>query len=302
VNATYAQTFSACAYVLKCLVGDDVPVNDGFYRQVRIIAPRGTVVNCSPPAPVVGGWETQTRLVDVILNALAQAIPQSVPAGSKAMMAQVGFGGIDPRSGELYAFYEAIAGGHGARATLDGPDAVQTYGQNTENAPVEEMELNYPVRIARYELVNDSDGPGTQRGGLGLRRDYMFPDHEVSFTILSDRDRWGPGGLFGGLPGVKASYVLNPDAEATQLGSKTTVQLGPGDVVSFRTCGGGGYGPPEARDPHRVLQDVRNGKVSLDRARRLYQVVIDRRSWSVDEAATEALRGAPAEIEGAQPG
>ena len=290
VNATYAQTFSACAYVLKCLVGEDVPVNDGFYRQVRIVAPSGTVVNCCPPAPVVGGWETQTRLVDVILKALAQAIPHGVPAGSKAMMAQVGFGGVDPRTGELYAFYEAIAGGYGGRATRDGPDAVQTHGQNTENAPVEEMELNYPVRIVRYELVDDSDGPGTHRGGLGLRRDYSFPDHDVSFTILSDRDRWGPWGLFGGLPGLKASYVLNPDGEATQLGSKTTVQLKPGDVVSFRTCGGGGYGPPEERDPRLVLQDVRANKVSLERARDVYRVAIDRRHWTVDEVSTGALR------------
>ncbi len=292
VNATFAQTFSACAYVLKCLVGEDVPVNDGFYRQVRVIAPEGTVVNCRSPAPVVGGWETQTRLVDVILRALSAALPDQVPAGTKAMMAQVGFGGVDPRTGELYAFYEAIAGGYGGRATRDGPDAVQTHGQNTENAPVEEVELNYPVRIARYELVDNSDGPGTYRGGLGLRRDYTFPDHEVSFTILSDRDRWGPAGLFGGLPGRKARYVLNPGGDSVVLGSKTTLQVKPGDVVSFQTWGGGGYGPPHERDPTRVLRDVRDGKVSLERARDVYLVAIDDHEWSVDEAATAEMRAA----------
>jgi N-methylhydantoinase B len=294
VNATFAQTFSACAYVLKCLVGEDVPVNDGFYRQVRVIAPEGTVVNCRSPAPVVGGWETQTRLVDVILRALSAALPDQVPAGTKAMMAQVGFGGVDPRNGELYAFYEAIAGGYGGRATRDGPDAVQTHGQNTENAPVEEVELNYPVRIARYELVDNSDGPGTYRGGLGLRRDYTFPDHEVSFTILSDRDRWGPAGLFGGLPGRKARYVLNPGGDSVVLGSKTTLQVKPGDVVSFQTCGGGGYGPPHERDPMLVLRDVRDGKVSLERARDVYLVAIDDHEWSVDEAATAEIRAARA--------
>ncbi|MCZ6677407.1 MAG: hydantoinase B/oxoprolinase family protein [Candidatus Poribacteria bacterium] len=289
VNSTYAQTFSACAYVLKSLIEPDVPVNAGFYRLVRIIAPEGTVVNCTPPAPVVGGWETQVRLSDVLLKALASAIPDRIPAGTKAMMCQVGFGSIDPRTGELYAFYETLAGGYGGRATRDGPDAVQTHGQNTENAPIEETEINYPVRILRYELVDDSEGPGEQRGGLGLRRDYLF-DHEVSFTILADRDRWGPWGLFDGLPGQVARYVLNPDDEAATLGSKVTVQLKPGDVISLRTCGGGGYGPPEDRDAQRVLRDVRDGKVSPERARDVYKVVINTVDWTVDAKETARLR------------
>jgi len=275
VNSTYAMTFAACAYVLKCLIDPDVPVNDGFYRTVHMHAPAGTVVNCTPPAPVVGGWETQTRLTDVIFKALAQAIPERVPAGTKAMMAQVAFGGTDPRSGELYAYYEAIAGGYGARVGKDGPDAVQAHGQNTENAPIEQSENNYPFRIARYELIEDSDGAGQFRGGLGLRRDYCFPDHEVSFTILSDRDRWGPHGLFGGLPGLKASYILNPGHDARTLGSKTTVQLNAGDVVSFRSCGGGGYDEPHARDPQLVRLDVREGKVSVARAKAVYGVALD---------------------------
>jgi len=275
VNSTYAMTFAACAYVLKCLIDPDVPVNDGFYRTVHMHAPAGTVVNCTPPAPVVGGWETQTRLTDVIFKALAQAIPERVPAGTKAMMAQVAFGGTDPHSGELYAYYEAIAGGYGARAGKDGPDAVQAHGQNTENAPIEQSENNYPFRIARYELIEDSDGAGKFRGGLGLRRDYCFPDHEVSFTILSDRDRWGPHGLFGGLPGLKASYILNPGRHARPLGSKTTVQLMAGDVVSFRSCGGGGYGDPHERDPQLVRRDVREGKVSAERAKAVYGVSIE---------------------------
>ena len=290
VNATYAQTFSACAYVLKSLIDPDIPVNSGFYRLVRIVAPEGTVVNCTSPAPVVGGWETQTRLVDVILKALASAIPDRIPAGTKAMMCQVAFGGIDPRTGELYAFYETIAGGYGGRATSDGPDAVQTHGQNTENAPIEETEINYPVRINRYELVNDSEGAGKYRGGLGLRRDYFF-DHEVSFTILADRDRWGPWGLFGGLSGRKASYVLNPDTDAVELSSKVTIQLNPGDVVSYRTCGGGGYGPPEERDPQLVLRDVRDGKVSLEQAREVYGVAINTHSWVVDELEKQRKKG-----------
>jgi len=290
VNSTYAQTFSACAYVLKALVDPDVPVNQGFYRLVRLIAPPGTIVNAQAPAPVVGGWETHMRVNEVMLKALSPALPERVPAGTKGMICHAGFGGRDPRSGDYYCFLETLAGGYGGRAHSDGPDAVQIHGQNTENAPIEETERNYPIRITRYELVDDSDGAGTFRGGLGLRRDYHFPDHEASFTILSDRNRWGPWGLFGGLAGRKAYYILNPDAEATALGSKVTVQLKAGDTVSYRTCGGGGYGPPEKRDPELVLRDVRNAKVSPERARELYKVAIDAARWVVDEEETRRLR------------
>jgi N-methylhydantoinase B len=290
VNSTFAQTFSACAYVLKCLIDPDVPTNSGFYRWVRVVAPPGTVVNATPPAPVVGGWETQTRLTDVMLKALSPALPDRVPAGTKAMQCHAGFGGTDPRTGKYYCFLETLAGGYGARSASDGPDAVQSHGQNTENAPVEETELNYPVRITRYELVDGSGGPGRRRGGLGLRRDYLFADHEVTFTILADRDRHGPWGLFGGAAGRPAEYILNPDGEARRLSSKTTVDLCPGDVVSYRTCGGGGFGPAHEREPRLVLDDVRAGKVSLEQARDIYRVAIDPRRWVIDEPESARLR------------
>jgi N-methylhydantoinase B len=290
VNSTFAQTFSACAYALKCLIDPDVPVNQGFYDLVRVEAPLGTVVNCQPPAPVVGGWETHARLTDVIFRALAPALPDRIIAGTKAMQCHAGFGGIDPRRGEYYCFLETMGGGYGGRATKDGPDAVQVHGQNTENAPIEDTEVGYPVRITRYELVEDSEGAGRQRGGLGLRRDYLFLDHTATFTVLADRDRAGPWGLFGGQSGWPASYILNPDGEARRLGSKTTIELAPGDVVSYRTCGGGGYGPPEERDASLVLRDVREGKVSLERAREVYRVAIDARTWTIDGDTTERLR------------
>jgi N-methylhydantoinase B len=290
VNSTLAQTFSACAYVAKCLVDQDVPVNHGFYECIHVSAPQGSVTNCVPPAPVVGGWETQTRLVDVMFKALAPIMGDRAIAGTKAMMCQAGFGGIDPGRQEYYCFYEALAGGYGARRDKDGPDAVQTHGQNTENAPIEEVELNYPVRIGRYELIPDSEGPGRRRGGLGLRRDYVFPDHEASFTILADRDRSGPWGLDGGWPGRPAVYQLMAPGASRILSSKTTVQVGPGDAVSFRTCGGGGFGPPQEREPTLVLDDVRQGKVSPERGREVYRVAVDVNTWTVDEPATARLR------------
>ena len=292
VNSTLAMTFSGCAYALRALLDKDLPVNDGFYRNMKVHAPRGTVTHVAPPGAVVGGWETEDRLNDLIFLALSDAMPDRVPAGTKAMQCQVGIGAIDPADGEYKCTYEAIAGGYGGRMTLDGPDAVQAHGQNTENAPVEETEAKHPMRIARYELIENSEGPGRQRGGLGLRRDYEFPEVAAKFTILADREISGPWGLFGGKAGRKAYYIHNPAGEATELGSKVTLQLEPGDVISYQTCGGGGYGNPFEREPSQVLDDVVNGKVSIERARTEYGVEIDGTGHDIDEIATQRLREA----------
>ncbi len=289
VNSTYAQTFSACAYALKCLVDPDLPVNDGFYRLVTVDAPQGSVTNCTWPSPVVGGWETQDRVVEVLFRALLPGFPDRLCAGTKGMMCQAGFGSLDIEAGRYTCFYDTFAGGYGARLASDGPDAVQAHGQNTENAPIEETELNYPVRIDRLSLVDDSEGPGRFRGGLGLRKDYRF-DRATTFTILADRDKAGPWGAFGGRDGNVAEYVLIRAGAETRLGSKTTVDLEPGDVISVRTCGGGGYGPPEERDPRLVLRDVLEGKVSPERARALYRVAVDLGARRLDDRATAELR------------
>jgi N-methylhydantoinase B len=146
---------------------------------------------------------------------------------------------------------------------------VQAHGQNTENAPVEETELNYPVRVTRLSLVEDSDGAGRFRGGLGLRKDFLF-DRPTTFTVLADRTSHGPAGAFGGGDGAVAEYVLIRDGRESRLAAKGTVELLAGDTVSYRTCGGGGYGPPAERDPELVARDVREGKVSAERAREVY--------------------------------
>jgi N-methylhydantoinase B len=203
------------------------------------------------------------------------------------MMCHAGFGGHDPASGDYYCFLETFGGGYGGRAGSDGPDAVQTHGQNTENAPVEETELNYPVRVTRLSLVEDSEGAGRFRGGLGLRKDFRF-DRPTTFTVLADRTARGPWGVFGGYDGGVAEYVLVRGGEERRLGAKTTVELEAGDTISYRTCGGGGYGPPFERDPERVLRDVREGKVSIERAREIYGVSID--GGQIDEATTAGLR------------
>jgi N-methylhydantoinase B len=291
MNSTFAQTFSSCAYFLRCLTDPDLPVNAGFYEAIEVHAPEGTVANAVHPAAVVGGWEVSVRWIDVFLKAISDALPDRVCAGGKSMQCHAGFGGFDPRphkdARQYYCFLETLAGGYGGRSGKDGPDAVQTYSQNTENAPVEETELNYPVRILRYELIPDSDGAGEFRGGLGLRRDYFFPDHEPTFTILADRRKFPAQGLFGGGTGKVARYALiDPEGGEHPLGSKTTFTVPRGWTVTMQTCGGGGYGPPEMRQQDAVLRDVREGKLSAGRARAVYNVDVPSEERAKDDDET----------------
>jgi N-methylhydantoinase B len=293
MNATLTQTFAACAYVMRCLTDRDVPVNHGFFRLIRVKAPKGSVTNAQSPAGVAGGWEVSLRLCDLLFRALADAMPERVPAGCKAMVCHVVFGGIDPRTGEDYVFIETLGGGHGGRIGSDGPDAVQTHHQNTQNTPVEEMEVFYPVRTLAYRLIPDSEGAGRWRGGLGIERDYAFLGEDVNFTVLADRRKFPPRGLFGGGDGRCARYTLiTADGAVRALGSKTTFRVPRGAVVRYETCGGGGYGDPRSRDTAAVARDVRHGKVSPERAAEAYGVLVDPVTFAVDRVRTDALREA----------
>ncbi len=290
MNSNLTQTFTACVYVLKCLVDPDIPVNEGFYQPIEVIAPKGLALNARHPGAIVGGWEVSMRLCEVLFKALSQAVPDRVPAGTKGMICHVGFGGEDPRTGDYYTYLETLAGGYGGRFNSDGPDAVQTHIQNTQNAPIEETELNYPVRITRYSLIPDSEGPGRYRGGLGLCREYVFPEHEPVFTILADRAKFPPWGLFQGGDGKPARYLSFLDGSPRKLPSKGTDQVRLGERVRIETCGGGGYGPPWERDPERVLRDVREEKICPARARDAYGVSVDTEDWTVDLGETARLR------------
>jgi N-methylhydantoinase B len=290
-NATSSQTYSGVVYVLKCLIDPDIPVNDGFYRLVDIRTTPGTVVDAQHPAAVAAGWEVAMQLCDLLFKALAEALPDRVLAGTKGCICNIAFGGINPVTEEYFTFYETIAGGYGATCHNDGMDAVQAHFQNTENAPVEETEANYPVRILRYELIPDSEGAGYYRGGLGVRRDYTFPGHTPSFSILSDKAKYPPWGLFGGGPARPAKYILNPDTpEPCGLPSKITFQLKPGDVVSVQTPGGGGCEEAWERPVEQVVADVVLAKISVERAREAYGVVVDPHTFAVDATTTAEAR------------
>jgi N-methylhydantoinase B len=242
INAVYAITLSSVYYVFRSLIGLDVPSNSGCIAPIHVIAPEGTIVNAKHPAPVAGGnVETSQRIVDVLLGALAQAVPDQVPAASQGTMNNLSIGGWDPEHQRQYAYYETIGGGMGARPDRDGADAIHTHMTNTLNTPVEALEFTYPFRVKRYGIRQGSGGGGRFRGGNGILREIELL-HDATVTILSDRRRFSPYGLRGGEAGRAGRNVLIHGDEEQELPGKITLRVRKGDVISLQTPGGGGYG------------------------------------------------------------
>lgn len=243
LNAVYAITVSAVYYVFRCLIGLDVPNNSGCLEPIRVIAPEGSVLNATRPAPVAGGnVETSQRIVDVLLGALAQACPEKIPAASQGTMNNMTIGGWDHDRNGPFAYYETIAGGMGARPDKAGVDAIHTHMTNTLNTPAEALEYAYPFRVVRYEVRRGSGGRGRHRGGDGIRRDIQaLTDSQVS--LITERRVTAPYGLAGGESGTPGENVLVRDGVEHPLPGKGSLELRPGDVLSIRTPGGGGYGP-----------------------------------------------------------
>jgi N-methylhydantoinase B len=244
LNAVYAITLSAVYYVFRCLIDLDVPNNSGCLAPIEVIAPDGTVVNALPPAPVAGGnVETSQRIVDVLLGALFQACPERVPAASQGTMNNLTIGGWDPQKQRPFTYYETIGGGMGARVDSDGPAAIHSHMTNTLNTPAEALEYAYPLQVLCYEVRRGSGGTGHTNGGDGIRRDIrVLVDAQMS--LLTERRKFQPYGLAGGEPGKNGENFLIRDGVVTRLPGKGTFDLKPGDVVSIRTPGGGGYGEP----------------------------------------------------------
>jgi N-methylhydantoinase B len=243
INAVAAITYSACFYVFRCLLDEDVPATSGLMRAIGVVAPLGTVVNARPPSAVAGGnVETSQRIVDVLLRALAQAIPDRIPAAASGTMNNLTIGGIDPRTGEPFAYYETIAGGMGARPTKPGVSGVHTHMTNSLNTPAEALEYSYPLRVRRYSLRPASGGEGKYRGGDGIVREIeVLTDAEV--TLLSDRRLRGPWGLNGADPGSPGSAsVIRRDGSVEKLPGKSNVRLAKGERIRIETPGGGGWG------------------------------------------------------------
>ena len=242
VNAVLAITHSAVFYVFRCLLGEDAPACAGLMAPIEVRAPKGSVVNARPPAAVAAGnVETSQRIVDVLLKALARALPERIPAASSGTMNNLSFGGLDPRTHEPFAYYETIAGGMGARPAMDGLSGVHTHMTNSLNTPIEAFETAYPVRVRRYSLRRGSGGAGRFRGGDGIVREIEFLT-DVRGSILSDRRRIPPYGLAGGQPGKRGSNQLLKVGKHITLPGKTTFEAPRGSVLRIETPGGGGWG------------------------------------------------------------
>ena len=243
VNAVTAITYSACFYVFRCLLAENVPAAAGLMRPIGVIAPEGTIVNARPPAAVAGGnVETSQRIVDVLLRALAQAIPDRIPAAASGTMNNLTIGGIDPRTGEPFAYYETIAGGMGARPGKAGVSGVHTHMTNSLNTPAEALEYSYPLRVRRYSLRAGSGGEGRFRGGDGIVREIeVLTDCEV--TLLADRRSRGPWGLAGGKDGAAGTAsIMRCDGSVETMPGKFSTRLRAGERICIETPGGGGWG------------------------------------------------------------
>ena len=242
VNAVLAITTSAVFYVFRCLLGENVPACAGLMEPIKVRAPEGSVVNAQAPAAVAAGnVETSQRIVDVLLRALAQALPDRIPAASSGTMNNLSFGGIDPRSSQPFAYYETIAGGMGARPGAHGLSGVHTHMTNSLNTPIEALESSYPVRVRSYSLRRGSGGVGRYRGGDGVIREIEFLTY-VRGSILSDRRAFPPYGLAGGKPGRSGRNELRAKGLVTKLPSKTGFSAPAGSVLRIETPGGGGWG------------------------------------------------------------
>jgi len=242
INAVEAITVSAVSYVFRCLLGGEVPASAGLMQPIHVIAPAGTVVNANPPASVAGGnVETSQRIVDVLFKALAQALPKSIPAASQGTMNNLTIGGIDPRVGQEFSYYETIAGGMGARPSLDGMSGVHTHMTNSLNTPAEALEYAYPLRVREYRLRPGSGGNGKQRGGDGVVREIetLVP---ARMSLLSDRRKRQPYGLQGGEEGKSGTNEIIGAGETREIASKGSYELEAGDRVRIETPGGGGWG------------------------------------------------------------
>jgi N-methylhydantoinase B/oxoprolinase/acetone carboxylase alpha subunit len=242
VNANFAVTYSAVLYVFRCLVEEDIPFNTGLMRPLKIIAPRGSVLNAQHPAATAGGnVETSQRIVDVLLGALSRAIPDRIPAASSGTMNNVAFGGYDPSRGRSFAYYETIGGGMGAGFDSPGISGVHTHMTNSLNTPLEALENYLPIKIKKYGLRKGSGGKGLYDGGEGIVREYEF-HVPAQVTLISERRKFSPYGAKGGKSGKKGRNTLITKGKRISLKSKCNLKAQPGDLLRVETPGGGGYG------------------------------------------------------------
>jgi N-methylhydantoinase B len=241
---------------------------------VTVTAPPGSVVNAQPPAPVVyANHGISHRVADMVMAAMFQICSDNVMAASQGTSAVATFGGVDPRNGEHYVSYESLKGGFGARPVKDGINAVASTVSNMMNTPIEMLEVSFPLRVEEYSLIPDSGGAGTWRGGLGARRVWRVLGHEARAAVCCERSLTPPFGLAGGRPGGPMRLWLElPDGGRQRLNSKGALTVPAEGRIVMEAPGSGGYGPPSARDPALLREDLADGYVTAETARRDYGI------------------------------
>jgi N-methylhydantoinase B len=290
LNCRPASAAACVYYVLKAVLDPELPGNAGAFRPVHVITEPGSLVEVQYPGALANAnIITTMRIVDTLLGALRDVIPERVVAGCQSNQL-FNIGGYHPRTQRRYSYIETYGGGQGGLVDRDGMSGVQMHMTNTRNAPIEVFEASHPMFVERYGLIPDSAGAGKFRGGFGKRRDIRILSSDNTATMSTDRTRIPPWGLYGGKPGACSRFLLrDPRGKMMQLPSKGTRRVDRGAVISCITAGGGGYGDPLERDPERVRFDVREGLVSSLNARNFYGVVL-KRNLSVDLPRTVELR------------
>ena len=241
INCVLPVTFSAVYYVFMSIVDYPIPSNYGYMVPIKVKAPEGSVVNAKHPSPVAGGnVETSQRIVDVLLKALAKAVPDKIPAASSGTMNNFTIGGID-KNGKPFSYYETIGGGSGAAKGTNGVSGVHTHMTNTLNTPIEVIENAIPIKILRYELRKNSGGKGIHRGGNGIIREIQFLS-DATVSMLSDRRKIRPYGIAGGDSGQNGENLLKSDKKKRKLKSKFGLNVKKNEILIIKTPGGGGWG------------------------------------------------------------
>jgi N-methylhydantoinase B len=271
INSTVTVTLAGVLYSLKALLDPDVPNNQGLIEIVDINAPLGTLINSKFPAAVAARANTAQRIVDVVIGALAPAIPEAAVGAANGANTTAVFFGHDPRHDRDYVYLETLGGGFGGRFTKDGKDGVQVHITNTSNLPVESIEMEYPLLVESYGFVEDSGGAGKYRGGLGLRRVVRPVGHTMTFSGQGERFVNRPWGIFGGGSGGTGKFVKLSGGRDVPLPTKpANLEVKEGEAILVETPGSGGYGKPSERDTAAIENDFVSGKFSREFVKRNY--------------------------------
>jgi len=295
-NAGPAMAPTGAFTIIKSFLDPGGDINSGAFRPLTVITPEGTLVNARPPAPCGGMVEVKYCVESAVMGALAQAIEGKVTGDLKGGGNHAYLGGVDPRTGAPFVFYEYPAGGNGAYEGGDGNNTVRAFTESdmTTVQPVEAVEQKYPLRVERTALREDSGGDGRWRGGLGLSRELRLLAPEARFSVLSEKNILPPYGVCGGLSGAPNRFFVIRDGQEIEPsplpGKVSGFPVRSGDLVVLQSSGGGGYGDPLERDPAAVARDVTDGVVSAEKAESISGVVL--RDGHVDDAATRERRTA----------